>query len=197
MLEAVRQHGIALFFAAEPLKSDRELVLEAVRQHGGALEYAADPLRADRELVLEAVRQDGTALEFAVEPLKADRELVLEAVRQDGEALAYAAELLQADPLLTESSVAANPFAVRGAKCPVCTVFELSAVEDRIRYEAAWGVGGKTLDGHLPHNSTLGDLGRHIRAQAPNPNSRFCLTLLDSEIPVSPLQVEQPLAELM
>ena len=41
----------------------------------------------------------------------------------------------------------------------------------------------------------MGDLGRHISAQAPSPNSRFYLTLLDSAIPVSPLQVEQPLAE--
>ena len=41
----------------------------------------------------------------------------------------------------------------------------------------------------------MGDLGRHISAQAPNPKSRFYLFLLDSAIPVSPLQVEQPLAE--
>ncbi len=41
----------------------------------------------------------------------------------------------------------------------------------------------------------LGDLGRHMSAQAPNPKSRFYLFLLDSAIPVSPLQVEQPLAE--
>ena len=129
-----------------------------MRQDGRALEYAAEPLRADRELVLEAVRQNGRALEFAGKPLKADRELVLEAVRQEGVALEYADQLLQADPLLHESSVAANPFAVRGTICPVCTVFELSAVEDRIRYEAAWGVGGRvsrTAKG-------LADLGRHI-----------------------------------
>ena len=56
----------------EPLKADRELWLEAVRQNGSALVFAAGPLKADRELVLEAVRQDGGALRYAADQLKAD-----------------------------------------------------------------------------------------------------------------------------
>ena len=42
----------------------------------------------------------------------------------------------------------------------------------------------------------LADLGRHISAQTPNSNRRIYWTFLDSAIPVSPLQMEQPLAEL-
>ena len=55
--------------------ADREFVLEAVKQHGLALEYAAESLKADCEVVLEAVRQNGGALRFAAEELRNDEEL--------------------------------------------------------------------------------------------------------------------------
>ena len=79
---AVRQNGWALYWAAAPLKADREVVLEAVRKDGDALWAAADSLKADREVVLQ-VRKDGDVLWYAAESLKADHEVVLEAVRHD------------------------------------------------------------------------------------------------------------------
>ena len=34
-------------------------MLAAVQEHGMALRYASEPLRADKEMVLAAVQQDG------------------------------------------------------------------------------------------------------------------------------------------
>jgi len=196
VLEAVRQSGRALDHAADVLKEDRELVMEAVRQDGKALRFAADPLKADRELVLEAVRQDGLALHHAAYPLTEDRELVLEAVRQNGKALEWAAEPLRADPLLSPEAICVNPFAVQGSKSLVCSVFELSAVESKFKFRVALGLGGKELEGDLPHGSTLGDLGRYIIASALDQKQYCYLILPGRETPVSALDVEEPLADL-
>ena len=51
-------------------KFGREFVLEAVKQNGYALDYAADSLKADREVVLAAVKEYGwAALQYASEEL--------------------------------------------------------------------------------------------------------------------------------
>jgi len=42
-----------------------------VKQDGLALEYASENLKADREIVLAAVQQNGLALEYAPEELQA------------------------------------------------------------------------------------------------------------------------------
>jgi len=42
-----------------------------------ALEYASEKLKDDKEIVLEAVKQDGLALQFISEKLKDDKEIVL------------------------------------------------------------------------------------------------------------------------
>ena len=47
----VAQDGHALFYAADSLKADPEVVKIAVAQDGGALEYAAETLKADPEFV--------------------------------------------------------------------------------------------------------------------------------------------------
>jgi hypothetical protein len=54
-----------------------------------ALEYADDALKANRELVLEAIKNNGTALQYADDTLKADREVVIEAVKNNGYAFEY------------------------------------------------------------------------------------------------------------
>ena len=64
---------------------------------GIALEYADESLRADREVVLAAVKQDALSLEYADESLKADGEFMLMVVKQHGFALQYADESLKAD----------------------------------------------------------------------------------------------------
>ena len=47
-----------------------------MKQHGLALQYASEQLRGDREVVLAAVKQKGRALCFASEQLQNDPELV-------------------------------------------------------------------------------------------------------------------------
>ena len=139
MRAAVQRNGGALQYAAEPLKSDREIVLaavksggdwpahmatlwlhEAVQRNGGALSYAAAPLKADREIVLAAVQRYGFALKYAATPLEDDREIVLAAVQQHGEALYYAAAPLKADREIVLAAVkSAGDDALKHASVPL------------------------------------------------------------------------------
>ena len=61
---------------SEKLKADREVVLEAVKNNGNALAYAAEDLRCDREIVMEAVTNFGDALNYASEIIQDDAELI-------------------------------------------------------------------------------------------------------------------------
>ena len=65
----------------------------AVKQHGVALQYADESLKKDREVVLAAVKQDGYAIMHADESLQKDREFLLAVVKENGEALQYADQL--------------------------------------------------------------------------------------------------------
>ena len=47
---------MALQYATEALKVDREVVLEAVKENDMALQYASEALQGDREFLLEAVK---------------------------------------------------------------------------------------------------------------------------------------------
>ena len=58
MLAAVKQNGLALKFAADHLKADREIVLAAVSQFGNAIEYAAESLRTDSEVTAHHTSSD-------------------------------------------------------------------------------------------------------------------------------------------
>nr|CAG4714732.1 unnamed protein product [Naegleria fowleri] len=97
VLEAVSMHGRAFEYASEDLKKDKQFVLEVVQQNGEVLEYTFIDLKQDKEVVLEAVKQKGCVLEYASDDLKSDKEVVLEAVKQDGFALFYASEPLKQD----------------------------------------------------------------------------------------------------
>ena len=65
VLAAVAQDGVALVYASEKLKGDKEVVLAAVRQNGDALGYASEELQIDKEVVLAAVAQNGGGRFFA------------------------------------------------------------------------------------------------------------------------------------
>lgn len=115
VLAAVKQHGLALMFAAPALQADRAIVSAAADRNVGALRYAAPALRGDRGIVLAAVARDAGALRFASHELRADREVVLAAVAQHGEALEHVAPLLRADPEVISVAVASCPKALRFA----------------------------------------------------------------------------------
>ena len=81
-LSLVKLNPVALKYAADELKKDREIVLAAVKNDGLALEYAADELKKDRDFILAAVKINGLALEYASDELKKDRDIVLAAVKR-------------------------------------------------------------------------------------------------------------------
>eukprot|EP00913_Durusdinium_trenchii_P004741 g4403.t1 len=135
VLVLVKRDGLALEWAAESLKADREVVLAAVRKGAFALEYAASSLKRDRSFILEAVqcngyalacapkfqgdrqivetavREDGSALEYASEELRRNKDLALIAVENDS-ALEHVAELLWSDRAFAAAAVAKNEAAV-------------------------------------------------------------------------------------
>ena len=96
--EAIKKSYIAIKFAGDNLKKDKNIVLEAIKQDGNALEYADESLKKDRKFILEAVKQWGDALRYADESLQKDKKIVLEAVKTYGDAIAYADESLRNDP---------------------------------------------------------------------------------------------------
>mmetsp|Transcript_71107 Transcript_71107/g.170322 ORF Transcript_71107/g.170322 Transcript_71107/m.170322 type:complete len:247 (+) Transcript_71107:135-875(+) len=95
-ISAVKQDGLALQYATEEQRKDREIVKAAVAQFGGALVWAAPALQEDHEIVRLAVSQWGGALVHA-KKLQHDRDIVMAAVAQSGEALVYAAPELCSD----------------------------------------------------------------------------------------------------
>jgi len=139
-MTAVNQHGVALEYAADHLKSDREVVMTAVSQDGIALEYAADHLKSDREVVMTAVRQDGVSLEYAADHLKSDREVVMTAVSVMGYALRYAAKKFQADKEVAMTAVCQNGIALECVAEPLQADMEVRLVAARRRLSDAHSV---------------------------------------------------------
>jgi hypothetical protein len=100
VLAACQRDIRALQFACESLTCDRNFILEllAMDKQGVVLKYAANALKSDRELVLMAVRcSNGKALGFASDELRADRDTVLAAVRTSFHALQFASSELRND----------------------------------------------------------------------------------------------------
>ena len=100
VLAACQRDIRALQFACESLTCDRNFILEllAMDKQGVVLKYAANALKSDRELVLMAVRcSNGKALGFASDELRADRDTVLAAVRTSFHALQFASSGLRND----------------------------------------------------------------------------------------------------
>ena len=58
----VAQNGLALQWASEEMKGERELCMAAVAQNGLYLEHASQKMKGDRELCMAAVAQIGLAL---------------------------------------------------------------------------------------------------------------------------------------
>ena len=50
-MAACNEDGMALRFASDALKDDREVVMAAIKQNGIAIAWASDALRADREVL--------------------------------------------------------------------------------------------------------------------------------------------------
>jgi hypothetical protein len=65
---------MALEYASEELKADKEVVLAAISSSSGwALQFASEELKADKEVVLKAVSLNKQTLKFASEEIKNNR----------------------------------------------------------------------------------------------------------------------------
>lgn len=146
VLAAVAQNGLALQFAPQKLRADRDVVKIAVAQNPKAIEYAdLHRMRADRrEKWVGLVTADGMQLKHAPEDLKKDstvvlaavkqnglafhhlpcecepklyREALLAAVAQNGLALQLGSAKLRADPDIVAAALAQNPEAIHHVNC--------------------------------------------------------------------------------
>jgi len=99
VLTAVKISGIALRFASDTLKQDKEVVLEAVKSRGDVLRYAADIMKQDKEVVLAAVTTYCDALQYVDQKaaMWAEKEFVLAMVQLRGCSFKYAADSLKSD----------------------------------------------------------------------------------------------------
>mmetsp|Transcript_1170 Transcript_1170/g.1540 ORF Transcript_1170/g.1540 Transcript_1170/m.1540 type:complete len:331 (+) Transcript_1170:115-1107(+) len=105
---------IVLRFAADELKSDKDVILAAVKYCGDALYYAADKLKSDPDVIRSAVRNNGYSLRFAADELKLDPEIVKIAVQSDEIALKCADEF-KSDYGIVMTAVQSHPFALQYA----------------------------------------------------------------------------------
>ncbi len=69
-LDKIRKHGMALQFAPENMKGNKEVVIKAVRQNGLALQYASEILRSDPDVLRAAVSNNSFAYEFVPKRLR-------------------------------------------------------------------------------------------------------------------------------
>lgn len=106
-LKDVKYDGMALAYAPDFLRFDREVVIEAIRQNGQALRYASDELKNDKLVVVEALKQNWHALSHATR-LKGDRSVIIIAIHQNGNALLYASNELKNDRTLVLQAVRRN-----------------------------------------------------------------------------------------
>lgn len=88
-LAALKSYGYALFFVAEKLKCDFEIVDTAVENVGMAMTYAAEELKDNEEIVQKATRNNALVFALASYRLRANRPFCLDIVRQNGRAYEF------------------------------------------------------------------------------------------------------------
>jgi len=69
VLAAVKSCGLALQYAPDTLRDDREVVLAAVTKDGMALQHAGPNMQADREVAFAAITQNENAVPFVKAPI--------------------------------------------------------------------------------------------------------------------------------
>ena len=87
---------IALQYASEDIKKNRDVALAAVMQDGTAYLYVDPSLRADPEIAYHAVKGKWQLLALVPDEARADAKIVLQAVAQSGRAVRFASPMLLA-----------------------------------------------------------------------------------------------------
>jgi hypothetical protein len=93
VLEVLKRNGLAIQFAIEKHRQNKEIALAAVGQNGLALKHLPD-FQKDEEIVLAAVRQNGLALKWAEDSLKTTSTILSAAIKNDGFAIQFANHIL-------------------------------------------------------------------------------------------------------
>jgi len=112
---AVGSNPLALEFASETVKADRDIVLAAVKKNGAVLQFASEQLRTDENCELAAVLCSPLALEFTSGKTRGDRSIVRDAVTKDGNVLQYAADELRKEKDIILTAVRTTPSSLRFA----------------------------------------------------------------------------------
>ena len=94
---AVTKNPMALEYAFDIFKNNKNIVLKAIKKNSYVLKFASETLRNDQEVVLSAVYKHGNTLEFASETLRNDKEIVLVAVKHNRYAFTFASDILKYD----------------------------------------------------------------------------------------------------
>ncbi len=76
----MKHHGFASQFVDYILLLDYDIVLEAVKQHGLALQRALTESKARSEIVKQFILRNGFALRYAYDALQADHYSVYDAI---------------------------------------------------------------------------------------------------------------------
>eukprot|EP00971_Amphidinium_carterae_P258332 5127435-Amphidinium_carterae.1 len=121
---------MALAWAADSCKGDREIVLQAVSRNPKALQWAARSCRVDRDIVGVAVSRDGSALEWAGECCRNDPEIALSAVLQNDCAILWVGDDLLEDESFAKRAkrswfiLKVSLLSGRSCCCPVSVNFQ-------------------------------------------------------------------------
>lgn len=95
IMKAVNAAGIALDYASERLKNNKDIVLAAMRNQAWSLKAASEELRSDATIFLEAIKSDIRNLQFASSILKNDYHFIFQGVNMQGVALQHASKDLK------------------------------------------------------------------------------------------------------
>merc|ERR1711957_839098 len=80
VVAAAARDGLALRWASEALRDNRDLALVAILQNPMALQVCSEKLRHTKKVVLEAVKRRVAALDFASESLQNDSDVAVAAM---------------------------------------------------------------------------------------------------------------------
>ncbi len=114
-MEVVRNNHLALEYASEKLRNNKEFALEAICRDLREWQYVSSKLKNDKEFVLSAVSQNWRALRHTSAELQNDKEVISSAVKQDGQALQYASADFQNDKEIVLAAVSRDWRALRYA----------------------------------------------------------------------------------
>lgn len=113
MLDVVSGNGMALKYASEALKYDREIVTNAVKNNGMALEFAAERYRSDKRIAEDAINNNADAFKHADISLRGNIKFATKAVQKNGNVYRWATLNAKENPDLAKAAVSQDPKALR------------------------------------------------------------------------------------